>query len=185
MEKGRIVAIVGAIVGIVFVLLSLAIPEFLSWYRWEIEGSGYGYSESWGFYLTAFGTISEDLPPGYYIDVETAILVMIGGIMVLAGAGLCIVSAAIEMKPLAIVGGILMIVGPLMLIFDLVGGVSEFAEAMNDLADMGDSNVFFGSYSYTPYYYPGITIDNGWGLWIGFFIPFAAGGIGIIGGASM
>ncbi len=185
MEKGGIVAIVGAIVGILFVLLSLAIPEFLSWYHWEMDATAPGYSLSFGVYLTAFGTIIEDLPPGLYLDVEMVILVMIGGLMVLGGAILCIVSAATEIKPLAIVGGILMIVGPLMLIFDLIGEVSEFAEGMNNVADTADSNVFFGSFTQTDPYYPGYAINHGWGLWVGFFIPFAAGAIGIIGGASM
>ncbi len=177
MGKGKIVAIIGAAVGIASVLLSLAIPALFSWYHYDVDATGYG---SFGIYLTAFGTIVEDMP--YPVSIDMVTLVLIGGIMVLAGAGLCIVSGVTEMKPLGIIGGILMIVGPLMLIFDLIGEVSDFAEDMNNMADALDTNVFFGSYSYTYY---GFTVNYGFGLWIGFFMAIGGGVVGLIGGVSV
>ena len=177
MGNGKVVAIIGAAVGIASVLLSLVVPEFLSWYHYEIDLGPYG---SGGLYLTAFGNIISDPTGGPEFDVAT--LILIGGILVLAGAALCIVGGLTEKKPLGIIGGILMILGPTMLIFDLVGQVSEFSEYMQNLSDYADSNIFFGSYSYTYYY---LSANFVWGLWIGFFIAYAGGIIGLIGGASI
>ncbi|MFX0041974.1 MAG: hypothetical protein ACFE8L_03590 [Candidatus Hodarchaeota archaeon] len=155
------------------VLLSLVVPEFFSWYHYEIDAGAYG---SFGIYMTAFGTVVEDMP--YAVSLDIATFVMIGGILVLAGAGLCIVGALTELKPLGIIGGVLMIVGPTMLIFDLVGEFSDFAETIALISDYYGGTVFFGSHS--PY--PGITFM--WGLWVGYFIAYVGGVLGIIGGAT-
>ena len=180
MGNGKFVAIIGGIIGIVFVLLSLVGGEFLSWYQFggEIDLGPYG-SSSGGLYLTAFGNIISDPTGGP--EYEIATLVLLGGIMVLAGAGLCIVGGATEKKPLGIIGGILMILGPMMIIFDLVGEVSEFSQFINDLSVAADSNVFFGSYSYDFYYI--YYFDFTWSLTIGFFITIGGGVVGLIGGA--
>ena len=124
MGKGKIVAIIGAALGAASVLLSLAIPAFFSWYHIDFTGV---YNA--GLYLTAFGNLVED---GLTAPTdEVVMLVLIGGILVLAGAGLCIAGALTEQKVLGIIGGIAMIVGPCLLIFDLLGQMSEFSEFMD------------------------------------------------------
>ncbi len=178
MGNGKFVAIIGGIIGIVFVLLSLVGGKFLSWYQFSGEIVGIYGSSSGGLYLTAFGDIISDPTGGPEFEIAT--LVLLGGIMVLAGAGLCIVGGATEKKPLGIIGGILMILGPMMIIFDLVGEVSEFSEYINDLSTAYDSNVFFGSFSETYGYY---SLDFTWSLTIGFFITIGGGVVGLIGGA--
>lgn len=162
METGRVLAIVGAAVGVFSVFLSLIIPTLFSWYHIDETSGGEG------LYLTAFGFLIEE---GLSVPAdEVVILVLIGGILVLAGAGLCIVGIIREMKPLGIIGGIVMIIGPTMLIFDLMGQVSEFAQYMENYASSLDKNFFFGSNS-----------SFTWGLWVGYFLAYGGGILGLIG----
>ncbi|MFX1322346.1 MAG: hypothetical protein ACFFAQ_11960 [Promethearchaeota archaeon] len=170
-KAGMVLAIIGAVIGLLSVLLGLAIPALFSWYHYDLSTPGY----SGGLYLTAFGSIISD-PSG--ADFEVATLVLLGGIMVLAGAGLCIVAAATKMKPLGIIGGILMIVGPIMLIIDLASVGSEFAEYMDNIATYTDKSIFFDTFSYAGY-------SVVWGLWVGFFMAIAGGVVGLIGGATL
>lgn len=162
MEKGRVLALIGAAVGVLSVLLSLIIPALFSWYHIDETGGGEG------LYLTAFGNLIEE---GLSVPTnEILILVLVGGILVLAGAGLCIVGIIREMKPLGIIGGIVMIIGPTMLIFDLIGQVSEFAQYMENYASSLDKSIFFGSNS-----------TYAWGLWVGYFLAYGGGILGLIG----
>ncbi len=172
MGKGRVVAIIGAAIGIASVLLGFAMPALFSWYHYEISGGG----TTIGLYLTAFGGFIEDGVTG---PDEIVMLVLIGGILVLAGAALCIVGAITEMKPLGIIGGIAMILGPLFLIFDLIGQMSDFAEGLDLLATAYDTNIFFGSFSPGP----GVTVL--FSIWIGFFMAIGGGVVGLIGGATV
>ncbi|MFX0041976.1 MAG: hypothetical protein ACFE8L_03600 [Candidatus Hodarchaeota archaeon] len=173
MGKGRIIAIIGAAVGITSVLLSLLLPHLFSWYHYDIDSPGGHF----GMYLTAFGSVIDDMP--YPVSLDMAMFVLIGGILVLAGAGLCIVGGATEMKVLGIIGGILMIVGPAMLVLDLVGQFSDFAEGIGDMADYYGGTVFFGGHSPAP----GVGIT--WGLWIGYFMAIGGGILGLIGGTTI
>jgi len=171
MGKGRVLAIIGAAIGAASVLLSLVAPALFSWYHIQVTGGGY----SAGLYLTAFGSIISD-PSG--ADYEVAMFVLFGGIMVLAGAALCIVGGAAEIKPLGIIGGILMIIGPFLLVLDIMMEVSEYAELINLYIDYLGGTILFGSESA----YGGTLI---WGLWIGYFMAIGGGILGLIGGATV
>lgn len=174
MGKGKNIAIAGGAIGIASVLLSLVFPTYFSWYRREIqeETLWVSYDISAGLYLTALGILLEN---GITGPDEIVTLVLIGGVMVLAGAGLCLFAGIKEIKPFGIIGGILMILGPLMLIFDLIGEVSEFSKDMHDLYN----NVFYGKYN--------LSADNIFvgGLHIGTAIPYVGGILGLIGGATL
>ncbi len=178
-NAGRVLAIIGAAVGIAAVLLGLVIPIIFSWYHVDLDLGIIGTGE---LFLTGLGTTISD--PSSTLEDEIAILVLVGGIMVLAGAGLCIVSAATEIKPLGIIGGILMIVGPIMLIVDLLLVDSEFAKSVDDVLEFleyavgGSYNILFGTWSEYGY-------SMNWGInFIGFSIPIAGGILGLIGGAT-
>ncbi|MFX1314777.1 MAG: hypothetical protein ACFE9T_02865 [Promethearchaeota archaeon] len=146
-------------------------PVLFSWYHLQLTG---GYTG--GLYLTAFGNSISD-PSG--LDLEMAMLVLIGGILVLVGAALCIFGAFTEKKPLGIIGGLVMIVGPLLLVMDLLLVISEFAEFMDtNWADPLNKSIFFGTES-------GGGTTAVWGLWIGFYMAIAGGVLGLIGGASV
>jgi len=171
-KKGKIVAIIGASIGILSVLLSLILPIVFSWYCYRISGGGYSGS----LYLTALGSsISDDFGSSF----EVVILVLIGGILVLAGAALCLVGVVKEIKTLGIIGAILMIFGPTMLIYDLAGQVSDFAQTMNLIATSNDGNVFYHRFDPSP----GVMVILG--IYYGYVIVYAGGILGLIGGASI
>lgn len=172
MGAGKIIAIVGAIIGVISVVLSLIVPQFFGWYRLEISGFGMTV----GIYFTGLGTLAS-IPPGGPTGMDTMIL--IGGIMLLAGAVLCIIGAFKEMKALGIVGGILILLGPMLLLLELLIGMGEFATLISLLGGPVGANVIWGSSVLGP----GVVIS--WGIWIGFFLSLGAGVLGIIGGASL
>lgn len=170
MGKGRVVAIIGTALGAASVLLSLVMPVFFAWYRLALTGA---YTADLN--LTGFGTVITDPSPGPIEEI--AMLVLIGGILVLAGAAVCIVGALTEQKVLGIIGGIAMIVGPLLLVVDLLLITSDFAEYMHtNWADPLNKSIFFGTESGG-----GLTVT--FGLFVGFYMAIGGGILGMIGGA--
>ena len=177
MGKGKIIALVGAVIGILSVVLSLVLPEFFGWYRAHIAGGG---AEA-GYYLHGFGIFDSSdptlLPMPGGVD-EMVLLVMIGGILMITGAVVCALGAFVEKKILGILGGLLMIVGPLLLLVDILTGMSEFMEFM-EVFSLGESGAGLLFDSYSPI--PGVTLS--WGIWIGYFMAIGGGVVGLIGGA--
>ena len=177
MGSGKIVAMIGAVIGALSVVLSLVLPEFFGWYRAHIAGGGLEA----GYYLHGFGIFDSSnsallpMPPG--VD-EMVLLAMIGGILMIAGAVVCGLGAFVENKIFGILGGLLMIVGPLLLLVDIMTGMSEFMEFMEAFSG-GESGVGLLFDSYSPA--PGVTLS--WGIWIGYFMAMGGGVIGLIGGA--
>jgi len=176
MGKGKIIAIIGAVVGILSVVLSLVLPELFGWYR--VHASVLGVEA--GYYLHGFGIFDAlnsallPMPPG--VD-EMVLLVMIGGILMIAGAVVCGLGAFVENKILGILGGLLMIVGPLLLLVDIMTGMSEFIEFVELFTGESGVGLLFGSTSPAP----GVTLS--WGIWIGYFMGIGGGFVGLIGGA--
>ena len=164
MGAGKIIAIIGAIVGILSVLLGLLLPELFSWYRLDVPMGG--------LYLTGFGTNIADPSPSP-VD-EIAMLVLIGGILVIAGAVACVIGAFAEKKILGILGGLLMIVGPLLLLVDIMMGMSEFMEFMESFTGDSGVDLLFGGVG-----------PADWGIWIGFGMGIGGGVVGLIGGATV
>lgn len=173
MGKGRVVAIIGIALGAASVLLSLAMPVFFAWYRLVLITP----AVTTDLNLTGFGTVIADPSPGPIEEI--AMLVLIGGILVLAGAAVCIVGVLTEQKILGIIGGIAMIVGPLLLVADLLLIMSDFAEYMHtNWADPLNKSIFFGTESGG-----GITVT--FGLFVGFYMAIGGGVLGLIGGATV
>ena len=86
-----------------------------------------------------------------------------------------IVGAINEQKTFGILGGIAMLVGPTLLIFDLIGQISVFADGMDSFSTGYDGTIFFGIFSGG-----GDTLY--WGLWVGYFLANVGGVMGLIGG---
>ena len=178
MGKGKIIAIVGAVIGALSVVLSLVLPELFGWYRSHVSVVGLEA----GYYLHGFGIFDTSnslllpMPPG--VD-EMVLLVMIGGILMIAGAVVCALGAFVEKKFLGLLGGLLMIVGPLLLLVDIMTGMSEFIEFLELFNGESGVGLLFGSTSPAP----GVTFS--WGLWIGFFLAIGGGIVGLIGGATI
>ncbi len=170
---GKVLAIIGAIVGVASVLLGFVLPAFFSWFRMEIS---YGGTVVLGVYVSGFGTVSS--VPAYYT--AFAYLELVGGIVLIVGAILCIVSAGKGSKAPGIVGGILMLVAPLILIVDLllVSG-ADFAALIALMGGPADPSILWGSFSPAP----GVLLS--WGIWIGAFVALGAGVLGLIGGATV
>ena len=170
---GKVLAIIGAVVGLASVTLGFVLPAFFSWFK--IEGS-YGGTVVVGFYITGFGTLTS-VPP-YYTGF--AYLELVGGIVLVVGAILCIVSAAKGSKAPGIVGGILMLVSPLILIVDLLllSG-ADFGALIYSLGGPANASILWGSFSPAP----GVLLS--WGIWIGAFVALGAGVLGLIGGATV
>ena len=172
MKIGKIIVIIGAIIGLASILLSFISPELFSWYRYEVSGWG----SSGGWYLTGFGTVTDI---GNTTPMNLAILEVLGGSMVILGSILCIVATVKESKGMAFLGGLLMLLGPLLLIIDFLVGMSELAGVISDNLDLFiNRSAFWEEFSTMGYAYT-------WGLWVGFFLGIAGGAIGLIGGISI
>jgi hypothetical protein len=174
MGAGKVVTLIGAIVGLASIALSFVLPAFFGWYR--IEGS-YGGTVVIGAYFTGLGTLATTggMPPIGGI----AIFQLIGGAVLIVGAILCIVGASKEKKALGIVGGILILAGPMFLIMDLlVLSSADFAAMILGLGGPPGASPLWGSFVPAP----GALLS--WGIWIGTFIAFAGGALGLIGGIT-
>lgn len=174
-NTGKYLAIISAFIVILTVLLSLAIPALFSWYSYTISSGGY----SSGLYLTPFGSFIVD---DYGSPDEIVGLVLIGGIMVLTGAGLCIAGVVKEMKVLGIIGGILLILGPTMLLIDLRFQVSEFAQAMHDIVEIEH---YYLTHALWGHFYPSPGIRVTFGITLGYLITYVGGVLGLIGGMTI
>jgi len=176
---GKTIVIVGAVVGLLSIFLSFILPQYFGWYR--IEGS-VGGSVVIGLYITGLGTITTIGPPGGPSGI--VILELIGGIIFMVGAILCIIGVLLpmfykEIKALNNVGGILMLVAPLFLIIDvqIISG-PEFRDFISTLAGSPTAvSMFWGSIRVGP-----DAVIN-WGIWIGSFTAFGAGVLGLVGGS--
>ena len=172
MGIGKIITLIGAILGLLSILLSLFIPEFLSWYR--IEASGYGITG--GVYLTGFGTFSTT---GAISSInEIWIFELIGGIFVILGSILCIASIIKKSRVARIIGGIWILLGPIIFLIHIISNISDFSEIVEILGVGSDVNVFWGSVNES-----GVTTS--WGLWIGFFLAVGGGTLGLVGKAKV
>jgi len=174
MGAGKVVTLIGAIVGLVSFLLSFLVPQYFGWYRIEVS---VGSSVVGGIYITGFGTIVT-VPPGG--PTQIAILVLIGGILLIIGAILCVIGVVKKTKTPISVGGILMIVTPLLLIIDvqIISG-DFFISVLNSLGGPTSASMIWGSYIVGP----GILLS--WGIWIGSFMAFGAGILGLLGATSL
>jgi len=172
---GKGIAIVGAVIGLMSVLLSFIAPQIFSWYRIEISSMGI----TGKIYITGIGTVVS-VPAGAPIG-GFAIFELIGGILLIIGAIVCIIGAVKELKAAGIVGGILILLGPLLLIMDLLLGLGEFTEVLAFLGGPADVNALWGSITIVGP--PDFLVS--WGIWIGSFLALAGGVLGLIGGASV
>jgi hypothetical protein len=175
MGAGKVISIIAAALAIIVIALSFVVPNFFGLYRIEFTTMGYTI----GVYITGIGTFASTggLPP----IGDIAIFELIGGILVIVGAVLCIVAAIKEMKVVGIIGGVLILLGPLILIIDMLAGMSDFATLIALLGGPTGANPLWGSFTITGP--PDVLMA--WGIWIGTFLTLGAGVLGIVGGATL
>jgi len=175
MGAGKVLALIGAILALATLGLSFVIPAFFGWYRIEMSALG----TTIGVYFTGVGTLAVVGAPG---TIEGfALFELIGGILLIVGAIVCIVGAVKESKAAGIVGGILILLSPLLLLMDLLLGIGDFAALIQLMGGPAGANPLWGSFTITGP--PDIIMS--WGLWIGSFLALGAGVLGIIGGATL
>ena len=172
MGFGKVLTIIGAIVGLASILLSFIFPELFSWYRYEVSGMG----SSGGWYLTGIGSV---IDIGNTSPYGLSILGVIGGTLVILGSILCIVATVKESKGIGVLGGLLMLLAPLLVVIDFLVGMSELAGVIGDNMDL-----FIGRNWYWEDFFA-LTWAYTWGLWVGFFLGIAGGAIGLIGGIAL
>lgn len=161
MGAGKPLAIVGGILGILSIVLFYLFPGLFS--LWRIWGGGDA------IYIGGFGSgagmiMGSDFGPESADD----ILLLLVGVLLVAGGAVAFIAALVEVKFLGILGGLLMLAGPIILSLQLFLELGYF-EGLG----LGDS-LFFGSLA-----------GARWGIWISFFMGAAGGILGIIGGATL
>jgi len=161
MGAGKVLVIIGAVVGLTSIFLSLFVPQSFGFYR--VEGS-YGGTVVIGFYITGFGTLASIYP-----ILGIAYMELFGGIMLIGGAITCIKGVVKERKTL----------GMIFVVDLLVISGADFGYLIYSLGGPADASILWGSFVPAP----GTVIS--WGLWIGSFMAMGAGGLGLIGGALM
>jgi len=172
MGAGKIIAIIGGILGILTIGLYYVLPEIFC--LWRLDGDpifsvflgGFGFKTGTNAILPPPWPLG-DYGPEYAED----ILVLLVGVLIVAGGALAIVGGLIGNKMIGILGGVLMIAGPILLTIALILELGDF----EDMALLlGDKSLLFGSET---------GVD--WGLWIGSFLAIGGGVLGVIGGATV
>ncbi len=175
MGFGRIAAIIGAVVGLLSVILSLLLPELFCWYSYTVTNTT-SLNKS-GYYLTGFGT-TISIPYSTAIS-GIALLELIGGFLVIGGAIICIVGVTKESKKIGSIGGVLILLGPVLLLADFLIGISEYYEYVAFIQSIAaNKNILWDTVTSFGFTYA-------WNLWIGFFMAVAGGVLGTIGGATL
>ena len=166
MGAGKILAIIGAILGILSVALFYILPELFCF--WRIDGGPAisVYLGGFGFQSGVLGGI--EYGPEYGED----IFMLIVAVLIVAGSVLALIGGLAGNKAVGILGGIILLAGPILLVVALFLELGSFADIAAILPP--GENLLFGSV-------PG----GSWGIWIGSFLAFGGGVLGLIGGATV
>jgi hypothetical protein len=156
---GKIITIIGGILGIMSIVLFYLFPEIFS--LWRLDG-GFAFK----YYIGGFGMWSGEIVgfsfgPEYIDD----IFLVLVAVILITGGGIAIGGAILENKDIGLIGGMIMLIGPTLLTFELLFKFGFF-EAFS-----GDRLLMWGS-----------DPSADWGVWIGFFIGVGGGILGLIGG---
>ena len=116
MGAGKIIAIIGGILGILSVALFYVFPEIFSF--WQLSGGGAG------MYLGGFAYWSDAGDFAYTED----ILLLIIFILIVAGGVIAIIGGLAENKVAGALGGLLMLIGPIILIIALAIELGDFSD---------------------------------------------------------
>ena len=159
MGSGRVIAIIGGVLGILSIVLFYVFPGLFS--LWRIYGGG--NSVNIGGFGAGAGTIM-----GIDFGPESAddIILLLIGVLLVAGGAIAIVGGIVEVKFVGIIGGLIILAGPILLSVELLLELGFFEGYAP-----GD-NLFFGS-----------TAGANWGIWISFFMGVGGGILGVVGGA--
>lgn len=167
MGAGKVLAIIGGVLGVLSVVLYYINTELLSFWRLDAGAT-------LKFFLGGFGTLSGELatipfPAEYSGDWILTIV----SVLIIGGSVLTFIAGITENKTVGILGGIIFLAGPILLLIEIITQIGIF-ESMAAVWLPGE-NLLFGSY-------PGLA---DWGIGIGFYLAIGGGILGIIGGATV
>lgn len=167
MEAGRIIAIIGGIVGILSIGLYHVLPELFCLWRLDAGIAMKVWIGGFGFSGGELGGSGVD--PEYAED----ILLLIIAILIVAGGALAIIGGIVENKLIGILGGVAMLAGSIGFIIGAFIEYGTFEDMAALIALFGGEGLLFGSAG-----------GADWGIWIGLYMALAGGALGLIGGAT-
>jgi hypothetical protein len=167
MGAGKVLAIIGGILGALSVLLYYLMPEIFSLWRLDAGATVKVFIGGFGAWSGEF--ISIPFGPEYSGD----IILMIVSVLIIGGSVLTFIAGITESKTVGILGAIILLAGPTLLLIALVAKLGALGDVIAPI--IGDVNLLFGSI-------PGVAE---WGIGIGSFLAIGGGILGIIGGATV
>jgi hypothetical protein len=160
MGAGKLIAIIGGILGILSIVLYYVLPDIFS--LWRVVAGSANFVYIGGFGIRAGEITSFPFGPEYADD----IFLVIVAVLLVAGGAVAIVGGLMENKGIGALGGIIMLAGPILLVVELLLELG-FWEGFPEFALWGSQ------------------AGADWGVWIGFFMGVGGGILGLIGGASL
>jgi hypothetical protein len=167
MGAGKVLAIIGGVLGVLSVVLYYIAPEILN--LWRLD------STLWSVrvYIGGFGAWSgEWLAIPFPIAYSEDFILMIISVLIIGGSIITFISGIVESKVVGILGGIILLAGPTLLLVEIIAKLGIFGDIIVPL--MGDVNLLFGNI-------PG---SADWGIGISSYLAIGGGILGIIGGAT-
>ena len=167
MGAGKVLAIIGGVLGVLSVVLYYIAPEILNLWRLDVPILPVRV------YFGGFGAWSGDdfgvpFAPQYSGD----IILMIVSVLIIGGGVITFIAGVAGSKVVGILGGIILLAGPTLLLVELIAKLGIFGSTIGPL--VGDVSLLFGSI-------PG---SADWGIGIGSYLAIGGGILGIIGGAT-
>ncbi len=177
MRGSKYIAIIGAILGILVVVLFYLLPEVFC--LWRIEATGAEYLKLYlgGFYSMAYSFTSWLSLDIEFIQTPDPLLFVVS-ILIAGGFVITLIGGLEGKRNTGIGGGITLLLGPILLMIALLTGMGTLFGELASILGMVGQNLLFGSVSAM-----GTTMS--WGLGPGFFVALAGGVLGVIGGALM
>ncbi len=166
MGAGKVLAIIGGVLGALSVLLYYIAPEIFCLWRIDAPLALEVYIGGFGAWSGQF--IAIPFGPEYSQD----IILMIVGVLIIGGSVLTFIGGLAGSKVIGILGGIILLAGPILLLVALIAKLGAFGETIIPL--LGDVNLLFGSM---------LGVAD-WGIYIGSYLAIGGGLLGIIGGAT-
>ncbi len=177
MRGSKYIALIGAILGILTVVLFYLLPEMF--YLWGIKATG---TENLRFYLGGFYSVGYTFSPLGLLDIEfiqtLEPILFIVSVLITGGFVITLIGSLEGKRSTGIGGGITLLLGPVLLMIALLTGMGTLFGELASILGLIGQNLLFGSLSSM-----GTTMS--WGLGSGFFVALAGGVLGVIGGALM
>jgi len=168
MGVGKLLAIIGGIMGILSIALFYVMPEIFNVWRFFDEGS------SVSIYIGGFGSWSRDIGFNFGIRFSEDIFFLIVSLLTVGGSVLVIIAGVKGSKTLGILGGAILLAGPALFMLMILTQIGIIGDVLGIIPTLGSFSLWFGN-----------AMGAVWGIWISLFLVIGGGVLGIIGGAKI